>query len=33
MAQLVEHLALNLSSGLDLQVMGSGPSLDSMLGI
>ena len=32
-AQLVEHPILDLSSGLDLRVVGSSPTLDSMLGI
>ena len=32
-ARLVEHLTLDLSSGLDLRVGSSGPSLGSALGV
>lgn len=33
MAQLVKHLTLDLSSGLDLRVVSSGPMLGFMLGV
>ena len=33
MAQSVEHLTLDLSSGLDLSVMSSSPALGSILGM
>jgi len=32
-AQLVEHLTLDLSSGLDLRIVSSSPALGSMLGL
>ena len=33
MAQLVKRLTLDLSSGLDLKVMSSGPVVGSVLGV
>ena len=33
MAQLVEQLTLDFSSGLDLRVISSSPTLGSMLGV
>ena len=33
MAQSVERLTLDLSSGLDLRVVSSSPALDSVLGM